>query len=145
MNKKILLTILPVLLVATIALAAGPSKAAGKSDMAHLYLYEKNPADWTIVDGGAWGKLNYGTDNFVFDGHGLVAGTEYELVRVSDPWPQGITCLGTDTANNGGNVHIAGAWQAGGYKTWLVLKSDTDCATMIAWNPTSYLFEEKTI
>ena len=36
------------------ALAKGPSAPAGNSNQAHLYLYEKNPADWSIVDGGAY-------------------------------------------------------------------------------------------
>ena len=46
-------------LIAAPALAAGKNGPAGKSNVGHLYLYEKDPATWGIVDGGAWGKMKY--------------------------------------------------------------------------------------
>ena len=60
-------------LVAAPALAAGKTGKAGKSNTGHLYLYEKDPATWDIVEGGAWGKMEYklsgSTFDFVFNGH----------------------------------------------------------------------------
>lgn len=149
-------------LVAAPALAAGKSGQAGKSNIGHLYLYEKNPADWSIVDGGAWGKMKYNlsgpTFDFVFNGHGLVPGWEYTLIYYPDPWPgNGLICLGSATANGGGNVHIKGSVNTGdlpasydanaGAKIWLVLSSDVDCGGKVfsAWNPTEYLFENNLI
>ncbi len=128
---------------------------AGKSGVVRLYLVEKDPTDWTIVENGAWGKLKFNTknDKFVFNGHKLNPDTEYSLIYYPDPWP-GVGCkvLGSSTANEDGNVHIAGMFDfdsipiAGdtnsGTKIWLVLKNDQNCPTgMTGWNPTEYLFE----
>ena len=137
---------------------AGKHGGAGKSNVAHLYLYEKDPSDWTIVAGGAWGKMKYNlagsTLNFVFNGHGLEVDAEYSLIYYPDPWPgTGLICLGSGTANGEGNVHIKGSVDTGdlpaeadenvGAKVWLVLSGDVDCVNgaMIGWNPTEYLFE----
>ena len=107
--------------------------------------------------------------NFVFDGHKLVPQGDYTLIYYPDllpanPWPRtGVICLGSDIANNGGNVHIAAAVDTGsnlpaaydtnstmnadygkaGAKIWLVESSAVDCGTgvMSGWNPTEYLFE----
>lgn len=137
-----------------------PNGPAGRSPIAHLYLYEKDPESWEIVDGGAWGKMKYnqyGADfNFVFNGHDLEPGYGYTLIYYPDPWPgAGLICLGDAIADVGGNVHIQGSVDTGdmpsmndenfdtGAKIWLVLSDDVDCmmAGMIGWNPTEYLFE----
>ena len=143
---------LAILLVAAII---SPVVAAKQAN--NVYLYEKNPADWTIVPDGAWGKLNYLPDQFVFNGHGLEAGVEYALVYYPDPWPgTGLMVLGSGTANNGGNVHIAGDFDFSlipivgdtntpGAKIWLVLAADQDGNQMTGWNPTEYLFENNLI
>ena len=143
----------------------GPSRPAGQSNIGHLYLYEKDPADWTIVEDDAWGKMKYNLSGeefeFVFNGHGLEPETEYTLIYYPDPWPgEGLICLGSGTANSGGNVHIAASVDTGdlpadyddnalllepGAKIWLVLSADVDCESdptqMIGWNPIEYLFE----
>lgn len=36
----------------------------------HLYLIKKD-AEWDIVNNGAWGKMNFKEDMFVFNAHGL--------------------------------------------------------------------------
>jgi hypothetical protein len=137
-----------------------PNGPAGRSPIAHLYLYEKNPETWEIVEGGAWGKMKYNqyglTFDFVFNGHGLEAGYEYTLIYYPDPWPgNGLICLGEGTADIGGNVHIQGSVDTGdmpsmyddnygsGAKIWLILSDDVNCITtgMIGWNPTEYIFE----
>lgn len=147
---------------AGVAVAHGPSQQAGHSNVAHLNLYEKNPDTWNIVEDGAWGKMTYNTEgptfDFVFNGHGLEAGTEYTLIYYPDPWPgKGLICLGAGTATEEGDIHIMNTVDTGDLpkeydnndkaKIWLVLSEDVDCdeQVMTGWNPTEYLFEEKKI
>lgn len=136
-----------------------PNGQAGKSNVAHLYLFEKVPSDeWPIVEEGAWGKMKYNLEGpefeFVFNGHGLEPGSDYTLIYYPDPWPgNGLICMGNGTADEEGNVHIKESVDTGdlpaegdendGAKIWLVLSSDVDCedAYMSGWNPTEYLFE----
>ncbi|MEK7396216.1 MAG: hypothetical protein AAB116_04710 [Candidatus Poribacteria bacterium] len=164
MKKFVVLAIcvLMVFAVSMMVLTAGKTAPAGQSNTAHLYLYEKDPVTWAIVE-GAWGKMQYNlagpTFDFVFNGHGLVAGAEYKLIYYPDPWPGvGLKCLGIGTANNGGNVHIAESINLSmdlgdsasdliyGAKIWLVLSEDVSNypsgdQKMIGWHPESYLFE----
>ncbi|MFC2063038.1 hypothetical protein ACFLS8_03760 [Chloroflexota bacterium] len=165
--KKIILTFIIALIVATVvavpALADGPTGQAGKSNIGHLYLNEKNPDTWEIVDkdmDGAWGKMKYNltcdTFDFVFNGHDLEPGESYSLIYYPDPWPgTGLICLGTAIADEEGNVHIKASVDTGnlpaeydeneGAKIWLTLSGDIDIdsetSSMIGWNPTEYLFE----
>ena len=135
-----------------------PNGPAGKSNTAHLYLYEKDEATWEIVEDGAWGKMRYHlsgpTFDFVFNGHGLEIGLEYTLMYYPDPWPgSGLICLGVGTVNDEGDVHIMGNVDTGdlpiegdenaGAKIWLVLSDDVDCTNqeMVGWTPGEYLFE----
>ena len=87
----------PVAVLATAALfscvlafAQTPSAPAGNSNIAHLYLVEKDPANFQPVPGGAWGKLVYARSgpsfDFVFNGHKLDAGIAYTLIYYPDPW-----------------------------------------------------------
>lgn len=137
----------------------GPSGPAGNSNVGHLYLYEKTPDTWEIVDGGAWGKMKYNlsgpTFDFVFNGHGLEAGWSYTLIYYPDPWPgNNLICLGSGTANEYGDINIMGSVNTGdlptdedtaplgGAKIWLVLSDDVNYGVqMTRWNPTEYLFE----
>lgn len=98
------------------------SEAYAKSEAGHIYLYQKDPSSWTIVEGGAWGKLNYKRKGdafeFVFNGHKLKPNTDYKLIYYADPWPgKGLNgddscggCLAEGTSNNGGNIHLAGTY-----------------------------------
>jgi hypothetical protein len=136
----------------------GPSGQAGKSNIGHLYLHEKDPTSWEIIEDGAWGKMRYNRSgelfDFVFNGHHLVPGTMYALIYYPDPWPgEGLICLGVGMADEYGDVHIRGKIATGslpieddendGAKIWLVLQSDVECDSqlMIGWNPGEYLFE----
>jgi hypothetical protein len=166
MLKKVLIAIVFALAVGVLAVPVrsdGPSGESGKSNIGHLYLYEKDPTTWENIEGGAWGKMKYILSGeafvFVFNGHGLEPGTEYTLIYYPDPWPgSGLICFGSDTADESGNVHIKGATETGklppdelvdencadGAKIWLVLSNDVGCDDehkMTAWNPTEYLFE----
>ena len=149
----IVLSLIAVIIVPVIA--KGPSKQAGKSNIAHLYLHEKDPATWEIVDDGAWGKMKYNLSgsefDFVFNGHALEPGKDYTLIYYPDPWPgTGLINLGSGIANEEGDVHIAESVDTGdlpaerdendGAKIWLILSSDCE-RVMIGWNPTEYLFE----
>ena len=165
--KKYLIVVLIVLVIGALfigVLAEKPGNVphgpAGKSNIAHAYLYEKD-AEWEIVPDGAWGKMKYNqsgiTFDFVFNGHGLVPGTSYTLIYYPDPWPgEGLICLGNGMADEEGNVHIEEFVETydnlpmsydenyyEGAKIWLVLSDDVDCdgALMIGWNPSEYLFE----
>jgi hypothetical protein len=116
----------------------GPSKQAGKSNVAHLYLYEKMPEPeaprtdpWLIVEGGMWGKMKYYVEgsvfDFVFNGHGLPIGVDYTLIYYPDPWPgDGLICLGSGTVaacdeevdcegGGSGNIHIKGSVDTGSF------------------------------
>lgn len=129
------------LLSITPAIAKGPSQPAGQSNKAHLYLYEKDPSDWSIVDQGAWGKLTYDLSgdmfNYVFNGHQMVAGGDYTLIYYPDPWPgEGLICLGSGVADELGNVHIKNAISTGDLtdaKIWLVKSADVSCEST-TWN-----------
>ena len=139
---------------------------AGKSNIGHLYLYEKDPTSWEIVEEPSWGKMKYNLSGdelkFVFNGHELEGevGQSYSLIYYPDPWPgdagDGLIILGEGTLNDEGNVHIMGSMDTGdlpypedaneGAKIWLVLSddlpSDAEANPMWdAWNPGSYLFE----
>ena len=52
----------------------------------HLYLYEKDSSNWSIIEDGAWGKMTYKEDKFVFNGHSLEASTNYTLISYKEPW-----------------------------------------------------------
>ena len=144
--------------------AAGKDGPAGNSNIGHLYLYEKNPTDWSIVEGGAWGKMTYNlsgeTFDLVFNGKGLDAGVDYSLIYYADPWPgTGGAFLASGIANNGGNLNLKASVDVGdipvaadtnspdGGKIWLVVTADydADAGQMIAWNPAEYLFENALI
>lgn len=67
-----------------VGFVAAPAMAAGKSKVGHLYLYEKDPSTWEIIDGGAWGKMKYNLAGpefeFTFTGRRLRPGTTYMLI-----------------------------------------------------------------
>ncbi len=142
--------------------SAGNNKngKAGKSNTAHLYLFEKDPADWSVIENGSWGKMRYDLSgdlfDFVFNAHELTAYQNYTLIYYPDPWPgKGLIRLGCSMANDEGDVHISDKIKSGdlpkayddnypnGSKIWLVLSDDVDPIDnmMIGWNPNEYLFE----
>jgi hypothetical protein len=164
MRRIALALALAVLALGLVCLPAAQAGQSGQANAAHLYLAEKNPADWTVVAGGAWGKMRYRPEapafDLVFNGHKLDAREGYTLLYYPDPWPgSGLICLGAGMADDWGNVHIAGKFLTGdlpaafdqnvatGAKIWLVSSADVDCVgkTMIGWNPTEYLFEKNLI
>ncbi|MBI4479314.1 MAG: hypothetical protein HY651_04765 [Acidobacteria bacterium] len=161
MKKAIVIILGFGILLSTLAIAQnGPTGPAGKSNTAHLYLFEKDNTTWQIVPEGAWGKMRYNLSgpsfDFVFNGHRLLTGDNYTLIYAPDPWPQyPLFCFGSGTVDSYGNIHIAGSAQPGdlpivadsnypgGAKLWLVWTSDVDCTLkqFVGWNGTEYLFE----
>ena len=149
MKKYIILVLIALLMGALfVGVVAAP---AGKSNVGLLYLYEKDPVTWEIIEDGAWGKMKYNlsgsTFDFVFNGHGLDAGVDYTLiVYYGDEWPGAGICLGSGIVDAEGNIHIADSVDIGDLtdaKIWLVLSDDTDNCFMAVWNPAEYLFEEE--
>lgn len=159
-----LVTIVPVFAVKP----AGPSSSNGlnKGKNDHLYLYEKDPETWEIIEDPAWAKMNINVkkNKFVYNAHGLTADTDYELICYQDPWPgTGSLLLGSGTSDEEGNVHIKGTIDytdlpaftyeidgedVTGSKIWLVLAEDfeldvgsDETGKMVGWTPTEYLFE----
>lgn len=135
-------------------------------NLGYLRLVEKNPEDWSIVEGGAHGLLRYTRTGpmfiFRFHGQGLIPNTSYTLIYYPDPWPgDGLICLASGTADYHGHLrHVVGAVKIdGGFpaeydenhpdgaKIWLVRSEDVDCngKMMVGWNPTEYLFEYELI
>ena len=145
MKKIILFSIIALSLISMSGYASATSDLSDKK-VNFLRLYEKNPTDWSIVKGGAWGKMIINGSRFVFLGHKLQPKTDYTLIRYTDPWPGSPVCLASKTSNGGGNVTIGGAMENGGPKVWLVKSEDVDCDNkMTGWNPTEYLFENNLI
>ena len=171
MKKIILLGVTCAMLISlTIGptvMAAGKNGAAGKPNTGHLYLYEKNPSTWEIIEDGAWGKLKYNLSGdefeYVFNGHGLEANTNYSLIYYPEPqtaWPWEVTTIDSGMTNRGGNINLAGSIDLemdltgpvdpynpeGGAKIWLTLTADINALSQLAgWNPTEYLFENNLI
>jgi len=59
-------------------------------------------------------KLSGSEFDFLFKGKELEADAEYTLIYYPYSWPgNGLLCLGSATANNGGNVHIDGSVDTG--------------------------------
>ena len=161
--KKIMM-IVSLSLVALLLVVPAFVKPAGKSNITQLDLVEKDPTEWTFVEDGAFGKMTYNTETgkFIFNGHRLDAQTSYSLInfaRVDTEWPATINVLGEGTANNGGNVHIAGTYAYAdldfdstpdsgsdqGYKIWLVLSEDIADEKLQGWTPEDILFEVELI
>lgn len=166
--KKYLVFALAALLIG--ALATGVL-AARKSNVGHLYLYEKD-SNWNIVSPGAWGKMKYNLSGpefkFVFNGHGLESSIEYSLIYYADQSDRFVNwggntpgaLIGVGTSTGGGQVHIMGSpdlnmdlphpndWNyPDGAKIWLV---PSDCYDAVAkkvttWSPGRFLFEGEEI
>ena len=170
--KKVVFIILAVVLVLALPTAVSAAKPehglkglkgqAGRSNVAFVELWEKDPSTWEIVEEGAWGKLKYNlegpTFDFLFNGHGLEVGANYTLIYYADPWPGNNpgALIASGTVNDGGNIRLTGSLNLSmdlphssdgnhpdGAKIWLVLSDDYDetSCQMIGWNPAEYLFE----
>jgi len=114
-----------------------------------LLLFAKNPSTWTIIKGGASGKLVYREANgaFTLTAAGLQPRLSYTLVRFADvpPW---VEILATIESDKQGSLEVSGVWHNWTQKFWLVPAVDVsgkvgEAGKLIAWRPDRYLFEEK--
>ena len=141
--------------------AASNGLNKGNSPVEHLYLFEKDPETWEIVEDGAWAKITILThkDKFIFNGHGLDEFVDYSLINYAqdqdwdlyDPdvvpdqaWPLNDILIGDGTVKEEGNIHIKGTWSSDiEGKIWLVLSEDYNDIeeNLEGWNPEQYLFE----
>ena len=165
--KMIKKLIIPATVALALCLNVSIAFANGPCGNGHdqLSLFEKDPATWAIVQGGASGKLEYDsagpTFDFKFNGRKLNPNGAYTLIYYPDPWPgAGLFCLANGTANAYGKIQLEASVNPdsdlpitgdlnspAGAKIWLVLSSDVDCGgqQMVGWNPTEYLFENNLI
>jgi len=144
-NKKLLQILLSAVLL--LLLSSTACQAAGGKK--RLLLFAKNPATWAIVRNGASGKLVYreATGAFTLHASGLPPRASYALVRYVDAPPHGdILAQGISDAQ--GKLELGGTWRNWTKKFWLVAGEDLagrvgEVATLRAWRPERYLFEEK--
>lgn len=131
-------------------IAAEPgSKAPATSGKKKLLLFAKNPATWSIVKGGASGKLVYRESSgaFSLSAAGLRPRSAYALIRYADAPPK-VEILARGESDVRGNLELNGVWRNWTKKFWLVSGEDVagsvgDAGSLRAWRPDRYLFEEK--
>jgi hypothetical protein len=135
---------------------ATPAINSSKSSSKNVDLVKKNPENWRIMPGpmGQYSYMLSGTKlNGVFNGHGLVPDTAYNLVSYKNG--DNVVLLGTWVANARGDLHVindtidvgaAQEWtgdykgQPAGYKIWLVPAVNV-ANGKLAWQPNVFLFE----
>lgn len=164
MNKTIIGLVAALCLI-PIAFAA----SSWNNVVMELNVVEKNPADWSVVEGGANGAVKFstiGSDGKITQERvsviawGLEPKTEYTLIYYgnetdNDVWPAA-TCISKPKKTSTQGYMKGSSFKFNfmeltdngiDEKLWLVLSSDVDCdeGVMTAWNPTEYLFEENTI
>ncbi|MHA2392576.1 MAG: hypothetical protein ACXAEX_11590 [Promethearchaeota archaeon] len=137
-----------------------------------LYLFEKNPTTWRIVQDCAWGRLDYNHEGpefvYEFHGYGLEDGISYSLIYYADYEDPFINWGGDNPgwffskgeANQDFELFLSDTVELEvglpdlldfnhphGAKLWLVLSDDyiEEDTKLDAWNPTEYLFENNLI
>ena len=127
-----------------------------KSPDWRLYLYAKNPMTWQVIKGGAWAELNINrpSGRFTIEAGGLLAKTEYALVR-SAGQAQGGQVLARIVTDGRGKFRSSGIWREWTDKFWVVLGKDLQGNaqdfkpgmrdTLKDWHPKQYLFESEVL
>lgn len=137
--------------------------------VSELQLHEKNPADWSIVEDGAYGIVEFSVVNTPWkilqermkvEVHGLEPKTSYQLIYYGDETHNDVwnyaTCIGEPKTTSTQGYFKSGSTRYNfidmmnddiPQKFWVVLSSDVDCeqGKMTKWRPTEYLFEHNTI
>lgn len=167
MRKAISMTFMALMVLSVFPMVSASALFGQSTDT--LNLYEKNPSDWSIVNNGATGVVEFSTvgtpwrilqERVRVTVHGLEPKTEYQLIyygndQVNDVWPY-VTCIGKPRRTSTQGYFKSGSTKFNhlemqndglAQKLWVVLADDVDCnaGKMIDWNPTEYLFEEHTI
>jgi hypothetical protein len=125
---------------------AQPATRSGKKK---LLLFAKDPVTWQIVKGGGSGQMVYreATGSFTLSAAGLQPRAGYTLVRVEDA-PAAGQVVAKGVTNAKGQLELDGVWHAWSKKFWLIASEDVtgavgSTASLRAWRPARYLFEEK--
>ncbi len=135
---------------ASVCMAAEPgSKAVAANGKKKLLLFAKNPATWAIVKNGGNGKLIYReiTGAYTLDAARLHPSSSYALIRYADGPPRA-EILARGKSDGAGRLKLTGVWRNWTGKFWLVAGEDVagnigEAASLRAWRPNRYLFEEK--
>lgn len=154
--------------IACIGVASAASQAQGESQgqSQTTLLVTKDPTTWETVD-GAFGNLLIKDDGFMFIGHDLPVledEGEYSLISYNEPWGDPVKVLGSGTADEKGKLKITGDFgkedlicndyegmdkgdyhTGTGSKVWLVPSGDLTGNYFNAWNPNTYLFENRLV
>ena len=121
-----------------------------------LYLYAKDPLTWKVIKEGPWAelKINRPSGKFTLAAQGLLAETEYALVRTDGRAQAGQVLTRTFTDGRG-NFNVSGVWHEWSAKFWVVLGNDLQGKqrdykagmrdTMKGWHPKQYIFESEEI
>lgn len=161
---------LTILMIAMFALpAVSAATFFGNNVIDKLSIVQKNPTDWSTIENGAYGIVQFNTvttpwglaqERIKVSVWNLEPKTSYQLIyygndEVNDVWPYA-TCIGNSRMTNtqgyfsSGSTafkHLSMRSDSINQKFWIILSSDVNCTAgkMIAWNPDSYLFETRTV
>ncbi|GFE62635.1 hypothetical protein [Geobacter sp. AOG2] len=152
-SVRALLVLSFILCVVSVAICAGAEQVPAKTPLGggkkKLLLFAKNPATWSIVKGGAGGKLVYGetTGAFTLNAAKLRPRSAYALVRYADVPPR-VDIVARGESDRRGNLELRGVWRNWTKKFWVVPAEDVagkngEAGSLRAWRPDRYLFEEK--
>jgi hypothetical protein len=144
-NKKFLR---PLLLTAVLLILFVPASYAASGNK-KLLLFAKNPATWTIIKGGASGKMVYHetTGAFTLSAAGLQPRSSYALIRL-DEAALTADILSRSSSDGQGRLSLNGTWRTWVGKFWVVCGDDVtgkpgEAGKLKTWRPDRYLFEEK--
>jgi hypothetical protein len=140
----------------------GPSGQAGLSSIAHLNFSQIDPDTGEALEEGASARIMYRwiapLFDYVINVHKVEPNTDYTLTYQPEPMPtSGVICLGTSTANPGGNMNLQDAFDIAtdlpaAYdenedeaQLVVVLAEHVDCEAgeMLEWEPEHYLFGDE--
>ncbi len=140
----------------------GPSGQAGLSSIAHLNFSQIDPETGETVEDGSWARIMYRwiapMFDYVINVHDVEPLGEYTLTYQPEPMPSsGIICLGTGTANPGGELNLQDAFDIAtdlpaAYdenedeaQLVVVPAADVDCEAgeMLEWSPENYIFGDE--
>jgi hypothetical protein len=144
-NKK-----LPhILLMTSLLLILSGTACCAASGKKKLSLFAKNPSTWSIIKGGASGKMVYleSSGTFTLTASGIRPRSAYTLVRYADAAPK-VEILARGESDMRGRLELSGVWHNWTKKFWLVPAEDVsgavgEAGALTAWHPDRYLFEEK--
>lgn len=142
----------------------GPEGQAGRSHIAHLNFFPRDPETGDRIEDGPWGRMMYtwkGPEfRFVFNAHELEPEGEWTLTYQPEPTPSpGVVCLGNGVVNDEGDLHIKNSVELNGNLPMpddeseegallvLVNSADVDCelGEMLSFLPEEYLFGDALI